>query len=547
MKKFKLLAILFIVFSLGTISLSFAAEATPAPSNSSSEEQESADNVAAMKEPLYNGGTINNVKINQSSSTNSTISFTLDKPSVAELRILNLPFRLFVDLPMPYRWKVPQESLDELPISITQGFRYGNPTDEIFRVTVDLTKNYFLRRAYVKEITSYTTESVYNIQTSTTQTKQYDFNVDISTIPGGGVNGLIGGGANSIIFSNDKELLQGITNISDQREAEARQSTRGRILEVKIRDYLDGVNYKAPVIRDTSRPIRIFIDPGHGGRDPGAISSDKSIKEKDLVLEVAKELQRVLEQNKEITVILSRDDDFYIPLNDRILWAQQLGAKMFISIHADKTSEQSDASGLSVYTLSESASDAQTQILANSENQSDLSAGINLNNDDTEVNNILLSLSQRVKSNESIDLARSVVDQASKTMKVLNNPIRSAGFAVLKLPSTPSVLVELGFLSNPEDFKEFKREDYVNKVAVTLAAGIETNLWKRGELSSFPVGISAKLNAFIDSDIAKAIQKTAGETPASDGANASSASATTPTDGGTNNAPTPAPAPAKSS
>ncbi|MDR2008783.1 MAG: N-acetylmuramoyl-L-alanine amidase [Alphaproteobacteria bacterium] len=511
MKKFKLIAILFIILSLGMWNFSLAAEGDPVdtPTETTTESliPETVETVAPEVEPPYTGGTISDIKISQESDANNTITLVLDKPTVAELRILNLPFRMFVDIPMPYRWQVPDENLNHLPISVAQGFRYGNPTDEIFRVTVDLTKNYFLRRAYVKELVNFKPSEDPETPNATTKTTLYDFNVDISLAPTGSVGGLASAGASSIVFSNDKDLLQGITNIAVQKEVLQRASTRGNAVEVRIRNHLDNVDYKAPTIRDASRPIRIFIDPGHGGRDPGAISSDKTIQEKNLVLDVAKELRDILEQNKEITVILSRDDDFYVPLNDRILWAQFLGAKMFVSIHADKTSEQSDASGLSVYTLSESASDAQTQILANSENQSDLAAGLNLNNDDSEVNNILLSLSQRVKSNESIDLARNVVEQASKTMRVMNNPVRSAGFAVLKLPSTPSVLVELGFLSNPEDVMHFKQDDYIRKVAITLAAGIEMSLWRRGELSAFPVGISAQVNTFIDSDIAAAVQK----------------------------------------
>ncbi|MCL2566604.1 MAG: N-acetylmuramoyl-L-alanine amidase [Alphaproteobacteria bacterium] len=504
MKNFKLMAIVFTVFSLGMLNFSWAADNADEPITVS---ESSSDAEAAPSEPPYTGGTISDVKISQNSGVNNTITFTLDKPTVAELRILNLPFRLFVDIPMPYRWQVPDESLNKMPISVAQGFRYGNPTDEIFRVTVDLTKNYFLKRAYVKQLTNYATSNT--ADGTNAPISMYDFNVDISLLQGGSTGGISGSGASSIIFSNDKELLQGITNIAVQKEVASRAATRGRSLEVKIKNHLDSVDYKAPTIRDASRPIRIFVDPGHGGRDPGAMSSDQTIKEKDLVLAVAKELRTVLEQNKEITVILSRDDDFYVPLNDRILWAQYLGAKLFVSIHADKTSEKSEASGLSVYTLSESASDAQTQVLANSENQSDLAAGVNLDNDDTAVNSILLSLSQRVNSNESIDLARNVVEQASKTMQIMNNPVRSAGFAVLKLPSTPSVLVELGFLSNPDDVKHFKEEDYIRKIAITLAAGVEMTLWRKGELASFPVGISAQINTFVDSDIAAAVQKVA--------------------------------------
>lgn len=538
MKNLKLFTLI-ILFSLGTIGFAFSAEGnaddeltideqsniasvteTSNKNSTESVEEESLE----PKEVLDNfkGGTFKNVRMQRYSDTDDTIIFLVDRPSIAEIKILNLPYRLFVDVPMPYRWKVPEDSLVNIPVSVVQGFRYSNPSEEIFRVTVDLTRSSYLRRAYVKEVSGEITSSnaVYNSNAEYAEEnfeepqKNYEFNIDISSTSKGGVSTL--SGANSIIFSNDKAVLQEITNISNEVDAKEKQSTRGKALEVKIKNHLEEVKYKKPVISDLSRPIRVFVDAGHGGKDPGAISADKSIQEKDLVLNIAKELKEQLEKNTEISVILSRTDDYYIPLNDRVLWAQHLGAQVFVSIHADNTTNNSGASGMSLYVLSEAASDVQTQTLANSENQSDLVAGINLNNDDTEVNNILLSLSQRVKSNESIGLAKSIVDQASKTTKVMTNPIRSAGFAVLKLPSTPSVLVELGFLSNPVDVKEFKQAYYPNKIAVTLSAGIEYYLWKKGNLNIFPTGVTSSINAYVDKDIANAIKKTSSEKTANE-------------------------------
>lgn len=538
MKKLKLLTLL-LLFSFGTIGFSFFAKADSIDDTLSVEEQENispknteSSTLSSVEETNpqteieagtikekpaviidnFKGGTFKDVKMKRISDTDDTITFVVDKPSVADVKILNLPYRLFIDVPMPYRWKVPQKSVAILPVSIVQGFRYSNPSEEIFRVSVDLTRSSYLRRVYTKEILgeNVVNTGIYipNIKDKNTQqsNKSYEFNIDISSSSRGGVSTL--SGANSIVFSNDKVVLQEITDISKEIDEKGKQATRGKSLEIKIKKLLEDIRYKKPTVSDLSRPVRVFIDPGHGGKDPGAISSDKSIQEKDLVLTISKEIQKQLEENKEISVILSRTGDYYVPLNDRILWAQHLGADIFISIHADNASTNAGASGLSVYTLSESASDLQTQTLANTENQSDLVAGINLNNDDAEVNNILLSLSQRVKSNESIYLARSIVGQASKTTKVMANPIRSAGFAVLKLPSTPSVLVELGFLSNKADVQEFKKDSYSKKIAVTLSTGIEYYLWKKGKLKSFPVGVVSAFNGYVDKDIAEAMKKT---------------------------------------
>ncbi len=512
------LFILSTVFILGTISFSFSAD----DENLSIEEQENeqsmsdnSDNNSASSDDLttieektevevveqYKGGTLKDVKLVSHSDSEDTITLILDKPTVAEIRVLNLPYRLFIDMPMPYRWQIPEENISELPVSVVQGFRYGNPAEGIFRVTVDLTRSSYIRRVYTKTLDNNDIRS-----REESSGLGYEFNIDISSNSKVGVSNLAG--VNSIVFSNDKGILQEIVNIANEKEIVEKKLIRGKSVEVKIKNYLESVTYKKPEISDLSRNVRVFIDSGHGGRDPGAISSGNAIKEKDLSLLISKRLKQELEKNKEITVIMSRDDDYYVPLKDRILWAQHLGANIFISIHADNASSESDASGLSVYTLSEAASDIQTQTLANSENQSDLIAGVDLNNDDTEVNNILLSLSQRVKSNESIDLARSIVEQASKTTKVMPNPIKSAGFAVLKLPNTPSVLVELGFLSNSEDVLEFQKEYYPKKMAVTLAASIEYYLWKKGQLQNFPVDVTSRMNSYVDDDIAKAIEKT---------------------------------------
>ena len=212
--------------------------------------------------------------------------------------------------------------------------------------------------------------------------------------------------------------------------------------------------------------------------------------EKDIVLEVAKLLKVYLEDNDKIAVVLTRADDYYLPLRDRILWAEQFAVDLFVSLHADNSETSTNSSGLSIYTLSEVASDIQAQKLANNANQSDIVAGVTASIEDEMVNRILASLAQRVKVNDSIVLAQNVVMQSADVIKLLVNPVRSAGFAVLKVPNTPSVLIELGFLSNEGDRSNFQSISYKQLLARNISIGILAYLYDRKYLNTMPEGIN---------------------------------------------------------
>lgn len=193
----------------------------------------------------------------------------------------------------------------------------------------------------------------------------------------------------------------------------------------------------------------IMIDPGHGGVDPGAMSRS-GVWEKNIVLEFAKELRRQLLGTGRFDVQMTRDSDVFIRLRDRIAISRKAGADLFISVHADSIANPS-VRGTSVYTLSETGSDKEAEMLANKENKADLIAGVDLNDRSDDVVNILIDLAQRETMNESAVFAKLLVDELAKKRDMLRNTHRFAGFAVLKAPDVPSVLVELGYLSNRED------------------------------------------------------------------------------------------------
>lgn len=193
----------------------------------------------------------------------------------------------------------------------------------------------------------------------------------------------------------------------------------------------------------------IVIDPGHGGIDPGAVGAT-GVLEKNVALEAARELAERLAARR-YRVVLTRDGDLFVGLRDRVAIARDAGADLFLSIHADSM-ENSRIRGSHVYSLSQTASDAEAEALAAKENKSDIIAGLDLADYSADVNTILLDLSQRETNNLSAALAGMIVESFSRRgIRSIGRPHRQAGFAVLKAPDVPSVLIELGFLSNRED------------------------------------------------------------------------------------------------
>ena len=215
----------------------------------------------------------------------------------------------------------------------------------------------------------------------------------------------------------------------------------------------------------------IAIDPGHGGVDPGAIGRS-GVLEKDITLRTARILKRRLERSGRYRVVLTRNRDVFIRLRDRIAIARRYDADLFISLHADSI-RRAGIRGLSVYTLSEKASDKEAAELADKENKADLIAGIDLSAETPEVTDILIDLAQRETMNESVRFAAVLVQEMRRVTKLLRKTHRFAGFAVLKAPDIPSVLVEMGFLSNRQDERALRQESYRARIADSVAQAIE--------------------------------------------------------------------------
>lgn len=223
--------------------------------------------------------------------------------------------------------------------------------------------------------------------------------------------------------------------------------------------------------RRAERPV-IVLDPGHGGVDPGAIGIGGT-HEKDITLAMAREIRRQLEATGRYRVVMTRDQDVFIRLRDRIAIARQQSADLFLSIHADSMGNR-ETRGASVYTLSENASDSEAAALAARENRADIIAGVDLSRESRDVTSILIDLAQRETSNHSISLARALVQEMGREVQLLPvNPHRFAGFAVLRAPDVPSALIELGYLSNAQDEGQLNKPQYRQRVATGIVRSID--------------------------------------------------------------------------
>ncbi len=214
----------------------------------------------------------------------------------------------------------------------------------------------------------------------------------------------------------------------------------------------------------------IVIDPGHGGIDPGAVGENAT--EKELTLAVAKALKKELEATGKFRVVLTRSKDVYIPLRERFSLAREKAADLFISLHADSHNDPLTR-GASVYTLSEKASDAEAEALAAKENKSDIIAGVDLSKQSNVVTDILIDLAQRDTKNMSTRFASLLVKELKRETMLLGNTHRFAGFAVLKAPDVPSVLVEMGYISSSKDEALLTSAKHQKRLAKAIRGAIE--------------------------------------------------------------------------
>ncbi len=228
-----------------------------------------------------------------------------------------------------------------------------------------------------------------------------------------------------------------------------------------------------------TRPL-IVLDPGHGGVDPGAYGDNGVVSEKDIVLQVALMLRDKLEASNHYRVVMTREDDTFIALGERVKVAREAGAQLFMSIHADSLSASSGGvRGATVYTLSDRASDAEAANLADKENRSDALAGVAIPEQLDDVAGILIDLMQRETRSFSSRFAGNLTSSLKSAVRLNKNPARSAGFMVLRAPDVPSVLVELGYMSSAQDLKLLQSDEWREKATEAMIRAVDEFFGRR--------------------------------------------------------------------
>lgn len=229
---------------------------------------------------------------------------------------------------------------------------------------------------------------------------------------------------------------------------------------------------EAPIKGDP-RPL-IVVDPGHGGIDHGTRAASGET-EKQIVLDFALLLRDQLEKSGKYRVAMTRSDDTFIALDERVRMARARQAALFISIHADALKKsEGEAQGATIYTVSDTASDAEAARLAENENRADVIAGIDLSREPDDVAEILVDLAQRETKTFSLHFAKTLVTELRNVARLHKHPMKSAGFKVLKAPDVPSVLVELGYVSNKEDLKQLVSGTWRNRTAASIVQAVDT-------------------------------------------------------------------------
>ena len=230
-----------------------------------------------------------------------------------------------------------------------------------------------------------------------------------------------------------------------------------------------------PAAPSVTRLITVALDPGHGGEDPGATGAT-GMHEKDVVLAIAKRLKEKLEALPNVRVMLTRDGDYFVPLGQRVEKARKVQADLFVSIHADAFVVPS-ARGSSVFVLSEKgASSSAARWLATDQNKADQIGGVNMGSHNKELASVLFDLSTTAQINDSIKLAKAVLGQIGGINRLHKGSVEQAGFAVLKAPDIPSILVETAFISNPEEEAKLKDDGYRDQLADAITSGIKRSV-----------------------------------------------------------------------
>ena len=350
----------------------------------------------------------------------------LSKPVDYRYISLGQPPRLAIDLPH-VDWSVGTDAARA--VGLIKGFRFGQPRPGVSRIVLDVAQPFAIDR-------------VFELPPNGTRGHRI-----VTDLVGKSVNG------------QHRPIEE---SIAPAAAAGGRQAAAMTVI-------------RPPARKPPPPPAEriIVIDPGHGGVDPGAIGSTTQILEKEVALRTGLALRERLEATGRYRVIMTRDDDRIVRLRERLQIARQSEGELFISLHADSLVRAPDVRGASVYTLSERASNDEAARLARKENRADILAGVDLSDQEDIVTEILIDLAQRDANNKSVKFAELLVEELNGATKMAKRRRAQAGFVVLKSPDMPSVLVELGYLSNPADEKALADDAHIARLAAAVAQAVD--------------------------------------------------------------------------
>lgn len=410
------------------------------------------------------------------------VTIHLSAPAQPRAFILPNPPRMVIDLP-PFQWRVPAEKLAQYKGALVKNVRYARFDDQISRVVLDLSQPTAIIPVLKAVESSQANEISYYLQAEGQPLTKAEAtsNQLQETLPPNKRSKLP---PMQNVIGKDEQPRAGLTpydmalEMAKKRPELVRpplassEPSRGVYAPVAAPNFkvTPTPQQKPESIKKVPDKPLIVIDAGHGGIDPGTIGVRKT-KEKNVTLEYAKALKTALENTGRYRVHLTRSDDRFILLRERFHIARRMHANLFISLHADSALNKS-ARGLSVYTVSEESSDAEAAALAAQENKVDVLADMDLSHQDADVADILIDLAQRETKNKSITLADHLVAALRGKVTLLSNTHRYAGFAVLKAPDIPSALVEIGFLSHPEEEQIIQSRQHREQVVQGLVKGI---------------------------------------------------------------------------
>ena len=376
------------------------------------------------------------------------VCMNLDLNNNIKLNLLDEPYRIIIDFEKPIRFKNISK-FEESKQSLLTDVRLSSKSKLGSRLVLELSQPAIISDFFFNKVEN--NNELLNLEMSISNTSKTSFSI-----------------AKHVLYKNKGNFLTLTDKISLSESKKQISLNQRNLNSLPLKR---PKNYKVSKIE---KKIIVFIDPGHGGKDSGAIGELGTL-EKDLTLKASFLMAKILNKNRQITALLSRTGDYFIPLRKRINLAKKNKADIFISIHAD-SSENKKASGISVFSLSDVASDKEAQRLAKKENEVDKILGLKESIKDPLIYGSLIKMFQRESMNDSSILAKNIISNLKETKLAVNRGHRFAGFAVLKSYDIPSVLIEIGFLSNKQEEKKMLNNRYMKNLSQGLANAIESYL-----------------------------------------------------------------------